>query len=512
LYVLSPLLKKIFRNRLFLFAAAALLLGTAQLTQVFRKDDPWREAQKIEQVLHQKEERAQRELNLLSAQASQLPYNQLFAKRPEYYNSLFKDKGLVLLLYQNDTLKFWSDNSVAVENYMKEVCLDDRMAKLKNGWFEVVKQHVSASLTAVALIHIKSEYPYQNPYLINSFQKDFNLVPGTRLLLSDPPGLPAIRNTKTEYLFSIQTAMHATNTEKTIGWFQLLVSSLGLFLLLLALKSASEAARPRFGETISILIFACSLLASRWLTIRLHFPAGFYDATLFGPQYYGDARSFWLHSLGDFFLNALLIFYFTFYLSRNWKADNSIFNKRKVAGYIFAFLIFLSLFWFSWLIDGLFKGLIHNSEIAFNVNELFGLNAYSILGIITIGFLLFAFFLYADKALSLLLTSGLDKRKLLLVFLPALLLHIIICHLTGLLDLVAILWSFFIIAVIARIKLRSIGGYSFSGSILLVMILSMYSVHTFLKHTQLKENDNRKVYAEKLATEPLSGNRTANTL
>jgi two-component system nitrogen regulation sensor histidine kinase NtrY len=494
-------LKTIFQKRIFYLVSAIFLLGLAQLLYSLRNEDPVQDAKKVEKILHRKEKRASEELSMLAAQAESLSYSQLFSLRPDYYNSL-SDEGIVLLVYDNDTLKFWSDNSVAVENYMKEVCLDDRMAKLKNGWFEVITHRISGSRMAVGLIQIKSEYPYQNHYLINSFQQDFNITARTRLATNEAgKGFPAVKNLHGDYLFSLHPDGAAASDERNVGWLQFLLNGLGMLCLVLFFKKECQSLLFSIGNTRSVLLFALLLVGCRFLSILLRFPAAFYDSTLFGPQYYGDARSFWLPSLGDFLLNAILLFYLSFYIWRNWRMTFPFRRSGFLASRLIVLLLFLSLFWFSWLIDGLFKGLIHNSEIAFNVNELFSLSIYSILGIIIIGFLLFAFFLYTDKVLSFLSTSTLPKRQMVLLFIPAAAFHIVICHLTGLLDLVAIMWSFLVILVVALIKRQSLRSYSFSGSIVLVMILTLYSVHTFLKHTQLKENDNRKVYAEKLATE-----------
>ncbi|MCC6691204.1 MAG: hypothetical protein IT235_06685, partial [Bacteroidia bacterium] len=79
----------------------------------------------FEAALHKKELQVEQELMLLSAHASNKTYTQLFSEKPKYYNELYREFGYVLLIYENDTLKFWTDNSPAVENQMKTVCLDD---------------------------------------------------------------------------------------------------------------------------------------------------------------------------------------------------------------------------------------------------------------------------------------------------------------------------------------------------------------------------------------------------
>jgi len=485
-----------------LFFSSLLFLGLGQLFHAVHKENPTQEAADMTSVLHRKEERITSELTLLSSKASVQSYNQLFSQRPEYYNTIFKSDGLVLLIYENDTLKFWSDNSVAVENYMKEVCLDDRMAKLKNGWFEVVKQPLSSSRTAVGLIHIKSEYPYQNHYLSNKFQKDFLVAANTKLIVNENANqYPAVRNLKGEYLFSIHPASLPLAEDKTIPGFQVVLNSLGIILLLIFIRISCESLQSQIGRNGVALLYVAVLITCRFLSILWNLPSSFYQSTLFGPQYYGDARSLWLYSLGDLLLNTLLLFYLAYYLSKNLKINIRVIAVRKWIKVLLVALLSLSILWIIWLIDTLFKGLIHNSEITFSVNELFSLNTYSLLGVVIVGFLLFCLFLFSDLILNIINTSGLSLNIRISIFIASAVLYIGVCQFAGFPDLVAFLWTLTVIIVISGIKAQTQSAYSFSSSILLVMILSMYSVHTFLKHTELKENDNRKVYAEKLATE-----------
>ena len=132
-------------------------------------------------TLHQKEELINAELDTIIKRSYGKSFANIFRASPLAYNTLYHDKGLALLIYEGDTLKFWSDNSVSVENYMEEVCLDERMVKLKNGWFEVIRKTDLSGRTYIGIILIKHEYSYQNKYLVNTFEKDFNVSPDTEI-------------------------------------------------------------------------------------------------------------------------------------------------------------------------------------------------------------------------------------------------------------------------------------------------------------------------------------------
>ena len=154
-------------------------------------------------TLHSKETLVKSELDTLIRIAAGKDYDDVFRYRPERYNDLFRQHGIVLFIYHGDSLKFWTDNSVAVENYMREVCLDDRIVNLKNGWFETVHKTDNYGRTFIGLILLKHKYSYQNQYLVNSFQQDFKLPPETQLEPNKPNSPYAIKDADGEYLFSL---------------------------------------------------------------------------------------------------------------------------------------------------------------------------------------------------------------------------------------------------------------------------------------------------------------------
>jgi hypothetical protein len=62
----------------------------------------------FEKTLHQKEKALSDEVDSLMTLANGRSYAEIFKTRPARYNSLFREKGFVLLIYQGDTLKYWS--------------------------------------------------------------------------------------------------------------------------------------------------------------------------------------------------------------------------------------------------------------------------------------------------------------------------------------------------------------------------------------------------------------------
>ncbi len=393
----------------------------------------------------------------LARRAEVQNYNELFTQTPKYYSALLQTEGLALLIYENDTLKFWSDNSIAVENWIKEVCLDSKMAKLRNGWFEVMHPHTNSSTTKtiVGLILIKNEYPYQNKYLVNEFQKDFSLPAETKLIkqASAVSTLKqnAIKNYKGDYLFSLQ--LNATSNSHSFNlYISVVLNIIGFIFIVLFFKNSFLPLSNRIKKNIAVLAFVFVVLFLRYLTIRFSFPESFYSFDLFSPEIYADAGSVWLTSLGDLLINVILLFYLSFFIFKEFNFD-TIFSKFKSLNKLaISLLFFLGYFWLSGILTSLFVGLIKNSNIPFSINNIFSLNQYSYTGIIIIGVLLFTYFLFADKMIVVLKQLKLNNRQYVFVFLVSAGIHIVISHLLGTLDLVVIFWPFVLMFSIALLR------------------------------------------------------------
>lgn len=500
MYIKPFLLKNFSKNKhVFILLALVLFTGAYFLSHYYNSDNI-STVRAFEKTLHKKEQRLNQEMLLLAKEAEVKNFNDLFKQKPSYYNSLLEKEGIGLLIYENDTLKFWSDNSIAVENWIKEVCLDTKMAKLRNGWFEVMRPHTnsSTSKTIVGLVLIKNEFPYQNKYLTNEFQKDFELPIETKLIVGDQQFENAVKNKDGNYLFSLR--FNAENTISITSYFACILNLLAFFLTIIYIKSFCLEIGNRIGKNNGIFLFFGSLVFLRYLSIRYNFPESFYCFDLFHPKIYGDSSFIWLSSLGDLLINILLLFYFSFIFYTEFTASHFILRLKKMYKSGFTFFLFLCYFWISWVITSLFTGLIKNSSISFNINNFFSLDVYSYISMVIIALLLFIYFLFSDKLVAVIQQFTLTLREVIRIFLLSAIIHTTIYHLLGSRDLVIIFWPFVILLLILFIKYKS-SIYPFSGIIFLVFLFTLYTVHVLLKYTRLKEEESRKIYAEKIAAE-----------
>lgn len=494
-------LKNIFQNKFFLPLLAALFFVAAYFLHRPLADGSEPTLSGFEHTLHQKERLLEAEMLALAKQAESLNYNELFTNMPDRYSSLMKEEGLALLIYENDTLKFWSDNSIAVENWVKEVCLDTKMAKLRNGWFEVRRPHTNASTTraVVGLILIKNEYPYQNKYLANEFQKDFELPAETKLITDNPNSSNSVKNIDGNYLCSLE--FNSANSSVSLAsYIAVFLNLLGLIFLLFFLKNICISLTGKIGKNLSVILLISLVFLLRFLSIKFSFPESFYAFDLFSPKVFADASSIWLTSLGDLLINIVLLFYLSYIIFSEFDFNVLLEKLKSLNKLLVSSFIFLGFFWFSWLITKLFTGVIQNSNIPFSINNLFSLNQYSYVGIIIIGLLLFAYFLLTDKMVAVQKQLKLSLRDYIIAFIISSTIHAVIYHLIGTLDLIIIFWPVVLVLFIALIRRRN-AVYPFSGIVFLVFLFSIYAVHLLVKFSAIKEMESRKIYAEKLAAE-----------
>lgn len=503
---MRSLFAKIFSSRLSLPALALACFAAAYLlSHPVGNESGAAVLSDFESVLHRKETRLNKELDSLARLAQHRSYAQLFRDRPDYYNSLYNDEGLVLLMYQGDSLLFWSDNSAAVENRMKEVCLDDKMARLKNGWFEVLHRPLPDGRMIIGLLLIRSEYAYQNQYLVNAFQRDFTLPAESKMQLNLPSSATAVHDSKNDYLFSLILPTTQNNSPPLFTWLNLILNIAGFVLVIFFVRSECDALAENIGPYWAAVLFVGTITLLRFLTIKIHFPQTFYDnLPLFSPKYFGDATSFWLPSLGDFLINAALLFYLSWYIARRCTFRPVMTRWPVHYRLLLGGALFLGLHLLAWIIDSLFTNLIHNSNISFNVNNLFSLSQYSYLGMLIFALLLFGFFLLSDRVVSMVRQFNTRERYPWLTLAAAGLVHIGITHLGGMRDLLAICWPTVIIAVIMWTRRRREKReelYPFAAIVVLVFLFSLISVHLLLKQSDIKERESRQLYAEKLAAE-----------
>ncbi|MBI4946880.1 MAG: GHKL domain-containing protein [Bacteroidetes bacterium] len=508
------MIRNFIRSRFFLLLCAVVFFASAFFIAGKKESDLDSTVVNFQDILYRKQDHAKKELSELSEKSQGWTYNKLFSEKPGYYESLFDREGLVFLIFENDTLRFWTDNTVAVNNRLSQNNFNDKIVKLANGWFEVVK-FPTGKKQLFALVLLKREYACQNKYLANEFQKEFNI--GAQVNIKIDTAKIGHQNKRSltvlsrdvyekegQYLCTLIFPF-ARSGSLFVFYFVIILNLLGLIFALRFLQAACNSLLDRIGYGWSSFFFVFFVVVFRYLSIELNFPGVFYRTKLFSPELFGDASSVWLGSLGDLLINALLLFYLVHHCcnkNHHTKNENTSRGTEKAAilKWIFLFTLLLVFFLCSRIINYLFSGIISNSNIPFTLNDVFSQNIYTYLSLAVIGLFFLSYFLFLDKIAFVLHGIKSEKKNLFLVILSAILLFIVVSHLLGTDDLMLVLWPVLLFLLVLWVK-KEQSAYPFSVIIVFLFIVSFFSAHVILEYANRKEQDSRKIFAQKFSAE-----------
>ncbi|MBA3901995.1 MAG: hypothetical protein H0X62_17620, partial [Bacteroidetes bacterium] len=281
----------------------------------------------------------------------------------------FHDEGFMAYGFRNGEMAYWSDNSVPFLNYLGISRLENSFVKIQNGWYSLAVKH-QENVSVAGLMPVKKIYPHQNQYLQNVFLPGFSTPDAVNITLNPADSKFHVNGTNDSFLFGL------VFPDDSYPWaFKNLISLfffiVGMLLLIAFLQH--EIKRLTNYSLSGMIVFSGILVALRAVFLIKGFPPFLYQFELFSPSYY--ATSAISPSLGDFLLNSLLIFYLLYVINTKFSFrqlpldDVSLKGKKRIV-----FLITMLAFLFAAQIVFWLTGLIVDSNINFNLNNIFELD------------------------------------------------------------------------------------------------------------------------------------------
>ena len=425
----------------------------------------------------------------------------------DIFNPSIQKKGLTFLIYFNDSLISWSDNQAAYDDIHKQNIPENKLLKLKNGWYEVL-QKKEKEYTFYALILIKSEYYIQNTYLQNYINPALGVFLQDEISFSEKQEKFPVHDSHNHFLFSLERIKDVEfHLQDTI---LLILYLLSMVLICIGIHQFLVEQFKRPGKLKYLLLLILPALKSICGFYKI--PKALYELDLFGPQQY--ASSFWLNSLGDFLINTLLFVYlfrFVYKVFLNAKNKNS--NHKNIFLYdILIVLLFVFIFFFSAGINYLLSGMIINSKINFDVNNIFDLNIYSYIGFLITGALLYVFYLFTDGVILYVHSSGRSYSTRIILFLLAvaffgsIILYFPDFELFKEYDFDTFLLALALIFLIQFVRfyhsnLNNDQRLTLSRTMLVILFFSVYSAQTLYEFNIKKEREHLKIISSKLLSE-----------
>lgn len=486
------------RNRkyaiLFLILSVVLFLLGYTINQFALKSaNPEKYAEKIEKELHRQED----EIGSYFRESSFLN-DAIHDKLSEGELLDLEQKTYTLCIYQGDSLLFWSNNKALPFSTETTPTLTraTEFVRLKKGYYELIKDRYTSTgkgdYTLIALIPVYYEYALENEYFKNSFAFGVNLP---RLVKISTKGR-VVKARNGQDLFKIEVEDSQGKQSPPLLTFCLYL--LAFFFLILALTFFAAFICNRYSSWIGVVFFALMVLLLRMLAAYGGFTSDFSDMPLFSPTYY--AVSDVMNSLGDLLLNVVLLLWISVFMHRKLRFRR-INKLSKTAHYGLATLSYLLVISGLFFIGFIYNSLVLNSEISLEIDNVFSLNIYSFVGLLSVTLLAAAFFFFAHKLTLLLSKLNLNQTdKLIYLGLATLVFTLLnFFNVLPLGSLFLLLFAFFVVVLFEFfIEMKSL-----SMGWLLVWII-VFSVFSSVMLYQLNEEKGIRTmqrYAEKLAQE-----------
>ena len=414
------------RFLLFLMGICCLATAMSLNNAVTKQDLLLREARKLQENLAAKEQIVQGFLNT-SVQQAKLKSLAKGTKQALNFLAIYPDQGINLLVFQNNSLVFWSAATVFPidVNTIKE---GSSFRQLPNGWYELIKKTTSTHIF-VFLIEIKKQFAIENQYLKNQISPTLFSEQTLALAAFSDKNIVDIFNTDKQFLFAVK--LSPSLSDKTYASTQIWLWLIGLFGICLFVNSyCSMLAKKGFISSATFLL-AIFFIALRLSDLNFFWFNHQFDLKIFSPAIY--AESDFLPSLGDLLLNVIAItwvciFAYTHrfkYRLPKWLSEN------KTVGVLFQVMLLLIIAYTAFLIDDVFFGLIYNSKINFDITNIINLDWISWLCILIL--CLVWFILYVIVNVFIVLTNQLKSTNSsrLIIFLVLLACFFIYKLLTG---------------------------------------------------------------------------------
>jgi two-component system, NtrC family, nitrogen regulation sensor histidine kinase NtrY len=414
------------------------------------------------------------------------------------FQDLHFPENTCLLVFESGRLRYWSDNKVLIDTFKVGNYENDQVYLLGNGFY-YLKSKTVAGRKMVALLLLKQQYALQNKYLENVYHPSLALDKDVILSLGSSKEGFGFKNTRQKELFRLYFNGSSEN-DNCPFYISLLYGLCMIFLGLFAFDALRKLGKKRSVPGIFLLLLIVSL---RIFMSWYNWPTEIFDSELFSSKYY--ASGFLFNSLGELLLTVVTLAYvFIFvysWLLQSRKIESDIKSKLLIV------LVFYFTFIFSVFINYLLSGLIINSQISFDINNIFQLTVFTGVGMIVIGILLSTFYLLCDGCVLIIRKTKLEFTSVAILFLVSQGLFLISLLLLRNRNLFtdygvsAFLLANILIIFIGYIRSTEMRLFSFSRTVLVILVFSLYTAQIIYTFNETREKEKRQLLAARLENE-----------
>ncbi len=406
----------------------------------------------------------------------------------QYYTT---DRSIWFSTFRGDSLMFWSGIKIIPQ---KPSRIKEGVSFIheSNGFYETIKKS-EGDFSVVFSIPVKIDYVIQNQYLQNKFAAD--LLSDDNIELADYTDTfvrPVHSSINDTYLFSVKLKPNEVN--HLFYYFELVSWLLTFLTLCILMHTICKYLISRRYVFLSLLTLAVFIALARYINLHYHYPGFIYQLNIFKPGVYTTNSIF--PSLGDFCLNVLFATWFFIFLH---KERDELLKRipRKAASYIIVIVCIIALLVVSAVLLNLFYGLVINSNINFDLYNVFNLGKYSMLGLFMLCFGFLIFYLLNETVLSVCMRLPVpDAHKITLFVLGVIISLVLISYYQQ--------FNSFFILVAAVVFIRAYahrynqGNLSASSLLLVILIFALVAFFRYRHIESEKEEQVRMELMRKL--------------
>ncbi len=422
--------------------SAILLLMSVSALRIYRsaQNDPGRLYTAFQKTFREKESDMKRSLGTFIEKFDTNAPGTVFKTTGWIKPGYQKAEGISFLVFRRDSLVFWDDHKIVVpDDILRKNSRGSFVLRLKTGWYCLQRRN-SGTFAFLACSLIKSEYPFQNVYLKNGFTVRFHFPESVNLIRE--PGRYPVFSRDGPVLFGLkfekipapglqQNDRTTDNMQPAIlqGILPVLFLLAVVCLLLFLYRVYASIGWFKNRKKMLLLFFCTDVMVLRLIQFYFRYPAELYDTDLFGPSWY--ASSAFLPSLGDFTINAALLFFLAVVFFRNADLKPVSLSRSAVRNIAVSSLLFLLILLVFETAGNLMNDLVINSLLPLNLQNVSELTVPSGYGLMIVVSLMCAAWLVSAKLFMALLRENTRNLWLLLPAAIAIVLDLAICTLTG---------------------------------------------------------------------------------
>jgi signal transduction histidine kinase len=410
------------KRHYFLLTCAALCLASAFLFEWFTSSSANlnRYAVSMQQTLQEQEKEVQSLLDdavffnrVLDAKCSNNDFKRL---------QKLSDAPYTILFFQNDSLLFWSNNRVAPLTDLHQNMRTDTLLSLTNGFYTTIVSSYSASSTIIALLPVRYHYKQPNSLFQNEWALD-HTVPIKVGLSGTKTNYPILSSqNKTVCYLKGEGALRTQNQQFVLLGLYLL---LGIFLLLFVDSFAQELLQ-KYSPGVGIAVLLGATIFLRLLSFYFNVSSKFDELPIFHQN--NLSKTIYSNSLGDILINVCLILWIIIFFYRETPVVSykSFSLSRRIA---LAMINYFAVMFGIVMTVSLHEQMIFNSGIRFDLENVMGIDGYSLLALVCVMLIWFAQFLFSYRLLAGTKSMNLSKTQRLIGVLMALLMLLLVVFL-----------------------------------------------------------------------------------